>query len=418
MGASVASEPVVLLGFGAAAVSAACALRAEGYAGSITVVTDADAEPCSPVLTSYYAGGRIERAACNPWADLDLTRMVDDVRAHARIASLDVAAHEVVLADGKHIRYSKLLVATGAHPVSPGFPQVEGYEPHVLRTMRDAERLRCALASDRTRDVLVAGASMVALKALEACLDCGKQVTLLGRSPHILRTSAHPIVAQRFEEELSDRGVMLRLGQTVRAAELRERPKGDANLLVTLDTGEARRFDEVVLAQGVEPNLDFVPHGALEIDRGLVVDRFMRTSAPDIFAAGDVAQTLDLSTGKARVLGLWQNAVRQGRCAGRAMAAELAGRSPDRPYPGSVPRNVIHVGDIVFASAGSLDEGAHRRVDVHDSPDALRVLVYEKREGVDALVGFNMLTTCPSSGCREFDSEVGMCFHRVVNSYL
>ena len=427
----------MLLGFGAAAVNAACALRAEGYAGRITVVTDAGVDPYSPVLTSYYAGGRIERDACNPWADLDLAHVVDDVRAHARIESLDVAAHEVVLENGDRLRYSKLLVATGAHPIAPGFPQVEGYTPLVLRTMADAVRLRDALTSERCRDVLVSGTSMVALKVLEACLDRGKRVTLLGRSSHILRASAHPLVAQRFEEELVARGVELRLRQTVRGAEPADADaRVEGGLLVTFGTGEAQRFDEVVLAQGVEPNLDFVPRGALDADRGLIVDRFMRTSAPDVFAAGDVAQALDLSTGAPRVIGLWQNAVQQGRCAGRAMAAELAGRLPTRPYPGSIPRNVIHVGDVLFASVGSPAEDGRRRIEVRESPSALRVLIYEERAGQDApvpsaaaagppepagqdaLVGFNMLVMRQVADRREFDSEVGARFREIMKSYL
>jgi len=151
---------------------------------------------------------------------------------------------------------------------------------------------------------------MVGLKALEACLDQGASTTLLGRSPHILRGTAHPAVANRFEDLLEDRGVELRLSQTVVSAEAAfEAPQTLANCTVTFSTGDTKRFDEVILAQGVKPNLDFIVDSALEPERGLVVDQFMHTALPDVFAAGDVARALDLQAGENRIIGLWQNAV-------------------------------------------------------------------------------------------------------------
>ena len=118
------------------------------------------------------------------------------------------------------------------------------------------------------------------------------------------------------------------------------------------------------------------------------------------------------------------------------MAAELAGRLPTRPYPGSIPRNVIHVGDVLFASVGSPAEDGRRRIEVRESPSALRVLIYEERAGQDApvpsaaaagppepagqdaLVGFNMLVMRQVADRREFDSEVGARFREIMKSYL
>ena len=145
MGKGFADNPVVVLGFGAAAVSAICSLRECGYDGPLTVVTDAGPEPYSPVLTSYYAGGRISREQCFPWTDVDFSNLVDDLLFQQTLVSVDFAAHEVELVDGRRIGYSKLLVATGAHPVVPALPGLGAYRPHVLRTVEDADRLRRAL---------------------------------------------------------------------------------------------------------------------------------------------------------------------------------------------------------------------------------------------------------------------------------
>lgn len=408
------SDPVVVLGFGAAAVGAICALRASGYDGAVTVVTDADPDPYSPVLTSYYAGGRIDRGQCFPWADLDVPAMVDDLVAHAEITALDVVAHEVALADGCRIPYSKLLVATGAHPVAPGFPELASPAPHMLRTMHDAERLRLALANGKGKRVLVAGTSMVGLKAVEACLDKQANVTMLGRSGHILRASAHPLIAGLFEQLLAERGVALRLSQSAVRVE-----EGDGGCTVHFNNGDAERFDEVILAQGVKPNLGFVDAKAACMDEGLVVDSFMRTSAPDVFAAGDVAQALDLSSGKKRIIGLWQNAVQQGRCAGRAIAAELAGHAPSHPHPGAIPSNTIHVRDIVFASAGSVAERDGVRIEERHDQSATVLFAFEEREGAEQLAGFNLLAVDSSAhGRNALLDEIGMYRRKVLNSYL
>ena len=415
MGDGFTTGPVIVLGFGTAAISSIVEMRAAGYAGTIAVITDDGPELYSPVLTSYYVGGRIERDACFPWADIDPTSVVDELITNASVSSLNVAHHEITLADDRRYKYAKLLIATGAHPVAPGFPQVEGYKPLMLRTIRDADQLRLALMAESCQDVLVSGTSMVGLKVLEACLDRGKSITLLGRSPHILRGSAHEFVAKRFESKLVERGVKLRLSQTVKHVAAACDTQGCHAMF---DNGEEERFDEVILAQGVAPNLDFVRQGTLDIAQGVIVDEYMRTSAPDVFAAGDVAQALDLLSGEKRVIGLWQNAVQQGRCAGRAIVDELAGRKPTRAFPGSIPANVIHVHNILFASAGTIAEAPNRKIEIEESRGTVRVMAYERCDD-ERLVGFNTLSVISSNEqLNGLEREIGKYRREVMNSFL
>ncbi len=405
-----------MLGFGAAAVSAICSLRECGYDGPLTVVTNAGPEPYSPVLTSYYAGGRIGKEQCFPWKDVDFSDLIDDLLFQQTPVSVDFAAHEVELVDGRRVGYSKLLVATGAHPVAPGFPELGAYRPHALRTMEDADRLYEALVRKPHARVLVLGTSMVGLKVVEACLDRKADVTMLGRSPYILRVSAHPVVAERFEQLLEERGVTFRLSQTVERVE----DESDASsYVVRFSNGDEEEFDEVVLAQGVKPNLEFMDSGSVEMGDGLVVDSFMRTSVPDVFAAGDVAQALDLSSGKKRIIGLWQNAVQQGRCAGATIAAELAGRAPMRRYPGSIPSNTIHVQDVLFASAGSVAESEGRIIETITSPQSTSVFAYERKGSKDQLVGFNVLAVVsPDFKNESLVDDIGTYRRAILNSYL
>ncbi len=405
-----------MLGFGAAAVSAICSLRECGYDGPLTVVTNAGPEPYSPVLTSYYAGGRIGKEQCFPWKDVDFSDLIDDLLFQQTPVSVDFAAHEVELVDGRRVGYSKLLVATGAHPVSPGFPELGAYRPHALRTMEDADWLYEALVRKPHARVLVSGTSMVGLKVVEACLDRKADVTMLGRSQHVLRASAHPVVAERFEQLLEERGVTLRLSQAVEQVE----DNSDASSrVVRFSNGDVEGFDEVVLAQGVKPNLEFIDSGSVEMGDGLVVDSFMRTSIPDVFAAGDVAQALDLSSGKKRIIGLWQNAVQQGRCAGATIAAELAGRAPMRRYPGSIPSNTIHVQDVLFASAGSVAESEGRIIETITSPQSTSVFAYERKGSKDQLVGFNVLAVVsPDFKNESLVDDIGTYRRAILNSYL
>ena len=415
MDGSTANRPVVVLGFGAAAVSAVCAIREAGYEGPLVVATDAGPEPYSPVLTSYYAGGRISYDQCFPWKNIDSKTLIDDLLVGVSVEEVDPVERDVTLADGRRIGYSKLLIATGAHPVSPGFPNSGSYRPHVLRTMEDAERLREALASSSCNDVLIAGTSMVGLKVLEACLDRGVHATMLGRSEHILRSSAHPLVAERFERMLVEHGVAMRLSQKAVRATPHD---GASGCVVNFDNGDSEPFDEVVLALGVKPNLEFIHDGMIEVLDGVIVDRFMHTSAPDVFAAGDVAQALDLTSGTQRVIGLWQNAVSQGRCAGLAIADELAGRIPARPYPGSIPSNTIHVQDILFASAGTFAESERVRIEIQEHDGALVAFAYEQNENEELLAGFNMLAVAATSGLYDKAVDlIGMYRRKVLNAY-
>ena len=329
---------------------------------------------------------------------------------------IGMTADELETCDGERIGYSKLLVATGAHPIAPGFPYLEGYRPLVLRTMEDAERLKTALVRESCHEVLVAGTSMVGLKVLEACLDQSVQVTMLGRSPRILRASAHADIAARFERMLEQRGITLRLGQT---AEQTSYDEATRTCEVAFSTGERSSFDEIVLAQGVQPNLDFLGPNDAEHLQGLVVDPFMRTTMPDVFAAGDCARVTDLSTGEMRSAGLWQCAVQQGRCAGRAMAAELAGRVPTLPYTGFIPANVIHVRDMLFASAGSLREGADRRIEFRDEGAVFSAFAWAELAGEERLVGFNVVAEgAQTCDCEELNGRIGRYRAEIRKTFL
>ena len=408
-------EPVVaIIGYGTGGVNAAIALRTSGYQGTITVFSNMDTLPYSPILTSYYASGEKTLEQCFPWSAEELAELSLDVHSNAEVLKLDVANHAISTAEGT-FPYTKCVIATGSTPMCYGFPKVEGeggYEPIVLRTLENAERLKGVLNDDSCERVLVSGASMVALKTLEACLNRGKRVTLVGMNPHVLDFNALPESAERFERGLLGYGVELRLGQTIAAVKRIQRQGAAQNgrdwqLEVTFSNGDVDYFDEISVSHGMKSNLDFVEPGSLEIDRALVVDEYMRTSDPDVYAAGDVVQALELISGQKRIVGIWKNAAVQGACAGKAIAAELAGKkpSPGDAYKGSISMNTIAVKDILFISSGTMEITPNRTLEIREDDDMTVLYIFEETEGGDRrLVGFNLVCDHSEEGSPAYDT--------------
>ena len=394
-------QTVVIIGYGTAAVNALIALRSSGYEGCVRIFTDDSLEqPYSPILTSYYAGGMIEYEDAFPFADLDLASLGAEVVCETPVTGIDPARH-VVITPLEEVPYDKCLIASGSHPSIAGFPLPKGRSPLCLRTMLDAELLRDSLMRPTCKRVLVSGTSMVALKATEACLAHDVEVTLLGRSEHILTRIALPEVAAEFESALADKGVKLRLSQTITNTAV-----ADGCFEVAFSNGDVELFDEVLVAHGMTPGLEFVSEGTLACDVGLIVDEFMRTSDPDVYAAGDVAQAIELISGEKRIVGIWKNAAVQGACAGSAIAAELAGGQPDAAvaYRGSISSNTIAVNGTLFISAGTMEVTPQRQVEVQEDGEMTVVRIFEEQaDGEERLVGFNIVCDADEPGGKAYD---------------
>lgn len=394
--------PVAIIGFGTAGVNAAIALRNAGYDGRIQVFSDIDTLPYSPILTSYYAGGQKTRDDCFPWSQEELAELDLEIIQDGPVKKLDPAAHTIATDKGVYT-YAKCVVATGATPMCWGFPGVgnDDYQPLVLRSMHDADRLKAVLESPSCKRLLVSGASMVALKTLEAGLNHGVECTLVGMNPHVLDFNALPEAATRFEKGLVAKGVTLKLGQTIQSV-----TRTDEGLAVTFSSGDTGVYDEISVAHGMKSNLDFITPGSIVIDRALVIDEHARTSDPDVYAAGDVAQGTELISGEKRVVGIWKNAALQGACAGKAIAYELAGSEipSDCALAGSISTNTIAVNGTLFISAGTMELTGNRTVETRESEDMTVVYIFEKTENDERrLVGFNITCDHDEPGGRAYD---------------
>lgn len=404
------SQTVAIIGYGTAAVNAIIALRTSGYQDKIMVFSNTETLPYSPVMTSHYAAGTTPYEGMFPWSAEELACLNAEVVAGAAVTALDATARTLV-AGGQEYGFDACLVASGASPVMGGVSMPEGMAPLALRTVEDAEALHAALTSDDCDRVLVSGTSMVALKAVDACLARGKEVTLLGRSEHVMRRSAADETAAAFEAALVEKGVDLRLSQRIEETEA-----VDGQVRVTFSNGDVADYSQVLLAHGVKPNLDFVSGIMRGEDGGLLVDGFMRTSAEGVYAAGDVAEVLNVTSGATHIAGLWKEACLQGACAGRAMAAALAGQEPTDAYAGYLPNNCVTVGGLVMLSAGTVALSTCRWSELAQRNNCQVLTVFEQNPatGEVSLVGYNVFSDNDDPATSLAYDEAAMLYRRLT----
>ena len=303
-------ERVVIIGGGAAGDSAAETLRREGYEGGIVLVDpDRDAPYDRPNLSKDYLAGN----APEEWIPLHPPEFYEEkrieLRRGPRVAAIDPSARRVRLEAGEELPYDALLLATGASPVRLG-PEFDQAQPavHYLRTLADSRRI--AAAARAGGKAVVLGASFIGLEVAASLRTRRMEVHVVAPDVRPLGRILGPELGDWIRVLHEEHGVVFHLGR--KAQEMREGT-------VTLDSGEALRADLVVAGIGVRPNLALAEAAGLALDRGVSVDEHLATSAPGIFAAGDIARWPDPHTGTSIRVEHWVVAQRQGQTAARNM---------------------------------------------------------------------------------------------------
>jgi 3-phenylpropionate/trans-cinnamate dioxygenase ferredoxin reductase component len=305
-------EPYVIVGAGLAGAKAAETLRAEGFDGPIVLIGDEEEVPYErPPLSKGYLLGKDERdsAAVHPAAWYDEHGI--DLRLGTLVTALDPAAHEVELAGGERLRYSKLLLTTGSlvRPLEvPGGDRVR-----TLRKLPDADVLKQALG--RGGRVVVVGAGWIGLEVTAAARTYGAEVTLIEAAPQPLSRVLGDELGAVFADLHREHGVDLRLGVGVT-----EIVGADgAATGVRLADGGVVEADVVLVGIGAAPNTGLAESAGLTVDNGIVVDERLRSSDPRIFAAGDVANIPHQAVGRRLRVEHWASAYYTGPAAAQAM---------------------------------------------------------------------------------------------------
>ncbi len=309
---SAPAQRIVIVGGGAAGFAAAEMLRRRGFAGSITILSNDDTAPVDrPNLSKDYLAG----SAPEDWVPLrgdDWYRDNKiDLRLNTEVTALDAKIKQVTLAGGETIAFDKLLLATGAEPVWLDLPGANKRHVHVLRSFADSRAIIAAAAS--AKQVVVIGASFIGLEAAASlrARDIAVHVVAPEKRPleRVFGAEIGDFVRALHEEH----GVRFHLENGVTAI-------GDAD--VTLKSGGTLPADLVVIGVGVRPRLALAERAGLAIDKGVTVDETMETSAPGIYAAGDIARWPDRISGARIRVEHWVVAERQGQIAALNMLGE------------------------------------------------------------------------------------------------
>jgi 3-phenylpropionate/trans-cinnamate dioxygenase ferredoxin reductase subunit len=313
---------IAIVGAGLAGAKAAEALRIDGFAGRIVLFGDEPHRPYErPPLSKDYLQGRADRDAAfvHP-ADWYAQHAVE-LRLADPVIALDPAAHRLSTRSGDRFGYDKLLLSTGASPVRLPVPGAELAGVHHLRTLDDSDALRAALRPERR--VVIIGGGWIGLEVAAAARAAGAAVTVLEQAELPLLRVLGPRLATVFADLHVAHGVRLhtRAGVTGLGAAAGDRTAVGS---VRLDDGQEIAADLVVVGVGVRPNVELARSAGLEVDNGIVVDAALRTSDPDICAAGDVANAYHPRLGRQLRVEHWANALHQPAVAAQTLLDQPA----------------------------------------------------------------------------------------------
>jgi 3-phenylpropionate/trans-cinnamate dioxygenase ferredoxin reductase subunit len=308
---------MVIVGASLAGARAAETLRSEGFDGPVVLIGSEDETPYErPPLSKDYLMGKHGRdklyAQPREWyGEHDV-----DLRLGTTVTSIDPAAHEVVLGDGSRVGYSKLLLTTGSSPRHVAVPGADLDGVLYLRRVEDSDRIRAAF--ETASRVAVIGAGWIGLETAAAARNAGAEVTVLEMAELPLLRVLGREVAEVFAKLHTDNGVDLRTG--VQVAEITG-SGGTANG-VRLADGTQIDADVVIVGVGITPNVQLAADAGVRVDYGVVTDAQLRTSDPDVFAAGDVANAFHPLIGKHIRVEHWANARHQPVAAAKAMLGQ------------------------------------------------------------------------------------------------
>jgi 3-phenylpropionate/trans-cinnamate dioxygenase ferredoxin reductase subunit len=313
------SAPIVVVGAGLAGGKAVEELRSAGYPDALTLLGEEPHRPYErPPLTKDYLAGKSAREKVFVHAESWYAEHDVDLRTGTTVTGIDTSTHEVVLGSGERLEFSKLLLATGASPrrLRLSGSTVEPSERILyLRTVDDSERLKSWLQPGSS--IAIVGGGWIGLECAATARTAGATVTVLEADSAPLVRVLGPEVAQVFADAHREHGVDLRCDVTVSGIE-----EGRDGVRVVLGSGEHVDADVVLVGVGVIPNTALAEAAGIAVDNGVLTDESLRTSHPDVWAAGDVANAQHPLLGYRLRVEHWATALHQPAVAARAMLGE------------------------------------------------------------------------------------------------
>jgi 3-phenylpropionate/trans-cinnamate dioxygenase ferredoxin reductase component len=373
-----AAEPTyVIIGASLAGAKAAETLRAEGFGGAIVLLGSEREPPYErPALSKGYLLGSDDRSSVFVHEAGWYPGHGVDLRLGVTAVAVDATTRRVLLEGGETVSYDRLLLATGAAPrrLSVSGSGLDGVL--YLRSLEDSERLAKTLRGGGR--VVIAGAGWIGLEVAAAARQAGCEVTVVEPEPTALHRHVGPEVGEVFTALHTEHGVAFRFGESV--SELRG--SGGQVAEVVTSAGAALPADAVVAAIGVSPNVALAMDAGLEVGNGVVVDAALRTSDPDIYAAGDVANAYNPLFGRRIRVEHWANALSGGPAAARSML----GQEVSYDY---VPYFFSDQYDLGMETAGLPEPGSYDQVVYRGNRGAREFIAFWLHRGV-VVAGMNV----------------------------
>ena len=350
----------VIVGASAAGIGAVEAIRDVDPAGTITVISEELCPQYSRPMISDFVSGKatLEKMKCRE--DHFWEKNTVQALTGRTAVRLNLADRYVELDGGDRVNFGKLLLATGGKPF---IPKIEGADKEgvfTFTTLADAERLATKIES--AKRVVVIGAGLIGVSVTEALAKCGLEVTMVEFKDKILSLLLDSTASEIVENAIRKTGVTIITGQTVQR--ILGKPENDRVVGgAVLTKGDQVPCDLVIIAIGVIPRMELAAGTDVKTNRGIIVDRFMHTSVPDVYASGDVAEAYDFILNENRTLPLWPLAQLEGRVAGYNMAGKKA------DYQGGTSMSALKYFGIPIISVGTAnpkEDGTYEILVKHD----------------------------------------------------
>jgi NAD(P)H-nitrite reductase large subunit len=329
----------LVLGAGPAGVTAAETLRKHDKTAKITLLGGEPEPPYSRMAIPYYLiekvgeDGTYLRQQDNHYENLNIDYV------HGVAVALHGKSKRLKLEDGSEIQFDKLLICTGASPITPPIPGLDRDGIYNCWTLEDARHI--ARLAQKGEPVVLMGAGFIGSIILESLALKGVNLTVVEMGDRMVPRMLDETAGVMLQQWCESKGV--RVLTSTMISEVGDGPEG---LTVHTKGGEALDAKLLVVAAGVQPNIGFLASSGVTIEHGILVDQYMRTSVPDVYAAGDVCQAIDFSTQKAEMLAIQPVAVEHGRIAAQNMTGKAT------PHEGSLNMNVLESMGLITASFG------------------------------------------------------------------
>lgn len=329
----------LIIGNSAAAIGCIEGIRKIDQEGAITLVSSEPYHTYSRPLISYLLCGKADRDKMKYRSD----SFYDDNGVFPILGKsavkIDPEHKQVTLSDGMNLMYDKLLVATGSKPFVPPMKGLADIKKKFsFQSLDDALAIDAAITPESR--VLIVGAGLIGLKCAEGIADKVQSVQIVDLADHILPSILDEEGAAMVQHHIEQKNITFYLSDSV--SEFREG-------LALLQSGKELPFDILVIAVGVRPNTELVSEAGGQVNRGIVTNIYTQTTLPDIYAAGDCAESHDITTDSDRVLALLPNAYMQGEAAGINMASNGKAKA----YDIAMPMNAMGMFGLHLITAGN-----------------------------------------------------------------